>query len=66
LPWHFYQAAFATSDDWTEVRIPFDAFAASGRFMRKALRPEAITSLGFVAYGREHRADLSARWVGIY
>lgn len=65
LPWQFYQAAFPTNEDWTEIRIPFNAFAPSGRLMRKALRPDAITSLGFAAYGRDHRADLSAHWIGI-
>ena len=66
LPWQFYQAGFDTSGDWTEVRIPFTAFKPSGRLLRKTPRASSVTSLGVVAYGRDHQADLSARWVGIY
>ncbi|MBE0414029.1 CIA30 family protein [Yoonia sp.] len=66
LPWQFYQAGFEAGADWTEVRIPFDVFAPSSRLIRKGLRPESMTSLGFAAYGRDHRADLSARWIGVY
>lgn len=66
LPWQFYQAGFDAGPDWTTVQIPFTAFAPKGRLLRAKLRPETVNSLGLAAYGRDHRADLSARWVGLY
>jgi len=66
LPWQYYQAPFETSGSWQDLRVPFTAFAPSGRMLRSPPRPETVTSVGFVAYGRDHRADLSAIWLGIY
>jgi len=66
LPWQYYQARFETTAEWREVRLPFSAFAPSGRMLRATPRPGTVTSLGFVAYGRDHAADLSAVWVGVY
>ena len=66
LPWQYYQAPFETTGTWQDLRVPFTAFTPSGRMLRSVPRPETVTSLGFVAYGRDHRADLSAMWVGIY
>ncbi len=61
LPWQYYQAGFETGADWREVRLPFEGFTASGRLLRAAPRPEAVTSIGLVAYGRDHLADLEVR-----
>lgn len=66
LPWQYYQAAFETTGAWRQVFLPFTAFRASGKMLRTTPRPETVKSLGFVAYGRDHRADLSAQWLGIY
>jgi len=66
LPWQFYKAAFPTSGDWQTVRLPFTAFQPSGRMLRATPLPDTVTSLGIVAYGRDHRADVTARWVGLY
>lgn len=66
LPWQYYQAPFPTTPDWAEVRIPFTAFKASGNLLRGAVRPESLRSLGIVAYGRDHSADISVMWVGFY
>ena len=30
LPWQYYQAGFDVSEDWGEVRLPLEAFKASG------------------------------------
>jgi hypothetical protein len=61
LPWQYYQAGFETAADWREVRLPFEAFAASGRLLRATPLPETVTSIGLVAYGRDHVADLEVR-----
>ena len=66
LPWQYYQAPFKVSSDWQEVRIPFSAFTASGRLLRRTPAVEALRSLAVVAFGREHTADLSVRAVGFY
>lgn len=66
LPWNFYQASYEVSQDWQALRIPFTAFHAEGRLLRKALAPERIKSLAIVAYGRDHEADLSLRAIGYY
>lgn len=66
LPWQYYQAGFDVAEDWQEIRLPFSAFAASGNLLRKTPRPEAIRSIGIVAYGRNHKADVSVRSIGFY
>ena len=66
LPWQYYQAPFPSSADWTDLRIPFETFVPSGALLRDAIRPQSIQSLGIVAYGRDHRADLSVMWAGFY
>ncbi len=66
LPWQYYQAPFATTDRWTDIRIPFANFAASGKMLRRTIAPATISSLGIVAYGRDHQADISVMWAGFY
>jgi hypothetical protein len=64
LPWQYYQQGFDTGPDWAEVTLPFTAFTASGRLMSGTLRPAEIRSIGIVAYGRDHAADLSLQALG--
>lgn len=64
LPWHFYQASFATTDDWAEVHLPFTAFEPSTRMIRSAPKPDAVRSVAVVAYGHDHEADVSVDWIG--
>jgi len=66
LPWQFYQASFDASASWTEVRIPFEAFAPYGRFLSKSFDVKSVCSLAIAAFGRDHAADLSVRAVGFY
>lgn len=66
LPWQYYQAPIPSGPDWQEIRVPFSAFRPSGRMLSDEPRPESVTSLGAVAYGRDHQADLSFRWIGVY
>ena len=66
LPWQYYQAPIPSGPEWQRVRVPFSAFAPSGALLRAVPRPETVTSLAAVAYGRDHTADLSFRWVGLY
>jgi hypothetical protein len=66
LPWQYYQAGFEVTRSWTEVRLPFEAFRASGALLRSVPRPGSLTSLAVVAYGRDHEAEIEVREVGFY
>tara|TARA_R110002020_G_scaffold305899_3_gene521837 strand:+ start:2752 stop:3303 length:552 start_codon:yes stop_codon:yes gene_type:complete len=66
LPWQYYQAGFDVTREWTEVRLPFDTFTASGALLRTVPRARALTSLGVVAFGRDHTAEIDVREVGFY
>ncbi|MCU4652531.1 CIA30 family protein [Roseibacterium sp. SDUM158016] len=59
LPWQYYQAQFDTSSDWRDVTLPFTEFHPSGGLLPGTLRPGDIRSIGLVAYGRDHVADVS-------
>ena len=66
LPWQYYQAPFDTTASWQDIRIPFAAFKPSGKLLRATPRAQSVTSVGFVAFGHDYAADLSAEWVGLY
>lgn len=66
LPWQYYQSPFDTGAEWRVLHVPFEAFRPLGAMLRGTPRAEAITSVGFVAFGRDHRAELAAQWLGIY
>lgn len=66
LPWQYYQAGFDVTRDWMEIRLPFDAFARSGRLLRAEPRAESLKSIAVVAYGRDHDAEIDVREVGFY
>lgn len=59
LPWQYYQQGFQTGPDWVDVTLTLADFAASGRMMAGVPRPGEVRSLGLVAYGRDHEADVS-------
>jgi hypothetical protein len=66
LPWQYYQAGFAVTEIWTEIRLPFEAFAPSGALLRSVPRPASLTSVAVVAYGRDHDARIDVQSVGFY
>ncbi len=66
LPWQYYQAGFDVTESWTEVRLPFDAFVASGALLATVTAPDSLTSVAIVAYGRDHDARIDVREVGFY
>ena len=66
LPWQYYQGTFDVSDQWQVIRLPLDAFKASGSWIRKSALPKAIRSIGIVAYGRNHQADIQISEIGFY
>ena len=66
LPWQYYQAGFDVTESWNEVRLPLDAFAASGGLLRSVPDPANLTSVAVVAYGRDHDAQIDVREVSFY
>ena len=66
LPWQYYQAGFDVTRDWEEVRLPFDAFEPSGSLLRSEPCPDQLKSIGIVAFGRDHEAEIEVRIVGFY
>lgn len=66
LPWQYYQAGFDVTESWSEVRLPLEAFTASGALLRSVPAPGGLTSVAIVAYGRDHNAQIDVRDVGFY
>lgn len=66
LPWQYYQAGFAVTGDWGEVRLPFDTFRRSGRLLRAEPLAGSLRSIAIVAYGRDHQAEIDVREAGFY
>ena len=66
LPWQYYQAGFEAGPSWAEVRLPFATFNRSGRMLRSVPQAGSLTSIGIVAYGRDHNAQVDVREVGFF
>ena len=66
LPWHYYTASFETNDKWKEVLIPFDEFEKSATLMPRKLKSDTIKTIGLVAYGKDHSADVSVSNLEFY
>lgn len=59
LPWQYYTASFKTSEKWKDISISFDEFEKSATLMPRKLKPDSIKTIGLVAYGKDHYADVS-------
>jgi hypothetical protein len=66
LPWQYYQASFTTTDQWQIVKVPLTAFSSSGNWLSKTVKPSSIRSIGIVAFGRDHSADIQIAELGFY
>ena len=66
LPWQYYQAGFDVTEDWAEVRLPFDTFKRSERLLRLVPSGDSLKSIAVVAFGRDHVADIDVRELGFY
>ncbi len=58
LPWQYYQISFKVVDDFKIFKLPINKFKRSSVFLSKQIIPENITSVGVVAFGRDHSADI--------
>ncbi|MEO1138701.1 MAG: CIA30 family protein [Pseudomonadota bacterium] len=63
LPWQYYQAAFTSSAAWQDVELSWDDFKPSGRTLPRKPDADTVKSIALVAYGRDHRADVSVRLI---
>ena len=58
LPWQYYSSQFEVTDGFEEFILPIDGFKKSGVLMTGKVNPKNITSIGIVAFGRDHQAEL--------
>ena len=64
---YYYQAIFPTSKDWTEVKLPFStAFKRSNTKISKYFKGKQVTTIGILAYGKEHNAFLEVNYLSFY
>jgi hypothetical protein len=66
LPWQYYQAGFEVGASWREVRLPLVRFTPSGSLLSATPKGTSLTSIGIVAYGRDHDAEIEIREVAFY
>ena len=58
LPWQYYQISFKVINDFKTFKLPINEFKRSSVFLSKNINPKNITSIGIVAFGRDHYADI--------
>jgi len=61
LPWQYYQLGFNVQKNFQTYNLPIADFKRSSFFISKNIIPEKITSIGIVAFGRDHEADLNIK-----
>ena len=66
LPWQYYQAPFDVKDSWNEVRLPWKHFKSSSPWLPKITSSRGLSSIGIVAFGREHAAQVAVKDIGCY
>ncbi len=66
LPWQYYQSAFTVDGEFNEYVLPINEFRKSGLFLANEIKPGKITSVGLVAFGRDHRAELFVKEISFH
>lgn len=66
LPWQYYQASFQASEQWQTITIPLNDFVASSKWLKNNIKPDSIRSIGVVAFGRDHSAEIQVAAIGFY
>ena len=66
LPWQYYRADFPTTSDWTHLNLDFEDFVRSSFWLKKMLSPSTIKSVGIVAFGRNHKAEVDLAEVSFF
>ena len=65
-PSDYYSAEFQTGLEWDSIDLPFSKFKRSRFDNSTLLSGDKIQSMGIVAYGREHIADVSISKIEFY
>lgn len=65
-PQHYFAHSFRATSQWRMVDLPFADFKHSRISRNDKLMPEKIRSIGIVAYGRDHQADISVATIEFY
>ena len=63
-PWHSYRAEFQTTNEWSDITLPFVDFTPAGRGFDVPLNTQNIRAIGIIAYGRDYTADVSVSQIG--
>lgn len=66
LPWQYYQSSFDVTEEWQNFELPLEEFSRSGNWLRGEIKPPSIRSIGIVAFGRDHQADLDISEIGFF
>ena len=66
LPWQYYGKKFFANENWSEVELKFSDFKKSSSFMRKNFKPSSVRTIGIVAYGRDHKAQIDVREIKLF
>ena len=66
LPWQYYQQSFMSNEDWSETTMLLNEFRPSGILLRKTIDPKSIKSIGIVAFGRDHEAEIDVRKISFF
>ncbi|MDG1694011.1 MAG: CIA30 family protein [Porticoccaceae bacterium] len=66
MPWQYYQSEFLAGDKWQSIKLPFNNFVASSQWIKKELRAKDVRSIGVVAFGRDHKADINVSEIGFF
>ena len=66
LPWQYYQAEFQVTEDWQNIRVPLADFERSSSWLAASINSKSIRSVGVVAYGRDHEAEVDIAEIGFY
>ena len=66
LPWQYYQIKFPTSQNWNEIKLPFANFERSSSWISKKVTADKIKTIGIVAYGKNHNAELDVSYLSFY
>ena len=64
LPWQYYASEFTVNENFNEFVLPISDFEKSGFLLAKNINPKKITSIGIVAYGRDHEAEIFIKEIG--
>jgi len=66
LPWQYYQSGFTAGEEWKIIKLPMNSFMPSSKWLKKTIGSSSIRSVGLVAFGRDHSANLEVSEIGFY